>query len=392
MNSNSFTSDHRSKSTNYNYKPSSNELKKSRTAFCNDHASIYETKADSKNVLPEDHLKRILKSIQITSDMPSNRTNLNFCITPLKNKINPITNQLEKIIFHNRFFETQLSQEQNDAGVFTLQDKSFEINNSDTLNNKNSSFDMMKPRIEDKQNSFTDNSLSCTTALKYQNSPIKNWSVLLSIAKAVKKLNYIEVKSIDKTEEIDDEINAFRKKKEVSIQRNDGGAESFFNFERKADTDEEKEQIILIRELHLIFEDIREGKFANLNRVICFYMKDIKRNIFSNKDDYLINKPNSDGFTPLYVACINGHLNYVKALINADSNHLIKVKDESVLDAALRWNQLSVFEYLMTLSWPKEYIVTCKKLSENLQVNSRIKQIIACEYKKRRKSTSCCFS
>ncbi len=41
------------------------------------------------------------------------------------------------------------------------------------------------------------------------------------------------------------------------------------------------------------------------------------------KEDYYINKKNHEGFTALYIACLNGHIRIVEILLEYDANHLV---------------------------------------------------------------------
>lgn len=131
-------------------------------------------------------------------------------------------------------------------------------------------------------------------------------------------------------------------------------------------------------------------------------MDDPKRNIFSKSErlNYLVNQPNAEGNTLLYQACLNGHLSYVKLLLDCDADHLLKVgkrKEEqlSILDAAVRWNHSKLVSYLIEtneyhLEWPKEYLTSSIQIAIK-QGNKNLVKILRKSLAKK-KSTGCFFS
>lgn len=139
-----------------------------------------------------------------------------------------------------------------------------------------------------------------------------------------------------------------------------------------------------------LFKLASQGDESLINKFKSMIMDDAKRNIFSKSEKhyYFVNQPNTEGFTLLYEACFNGHLKYVKVLIDCDADHLIKCgtkKDEaklSVLDAAIRWNHIKVVNYLIqdnefNLLWPKEYIKSGIKIAtihNNKKINIILKK------------------
>lgn len=265
--------------------------------------------------------------------------------------------------------------------------KSTEIFDNDALESLGeNSFDMM-PKIKDRSKTLNASS-TISNEDHRRSSSDKNWSFLFSVAKVFNKLSKVDAKIINDPIEIDREIEIFRQKKESSkilcrttqIPQEEGCGSIM------------AEEIRNIGAYHQVIEEIKDGHPSLLIHAINFFMKDRKRNVVSNTNEYLINKPNSDGVTPLYLACVHGHLEYVKAFIKADANHLVLSKEESVIEASLRWNHLKIFEYLITLEWPKEYIMNCLRLSKSLEENPRLKALISSKLRKIRKTNSCCFS
>lgn len=234
------------------------------------------------------------------------------------------------------------------------------------------------------------NSLSSIYNDHFRTASDKNWSLLLSVVKVVKKLNNVEVKCISNLEDIDKEMQIFRDKKE-SLAVTPSNLQNNY-MPKKSNPKDLKDELKKFAFLHLIYEQIKEGKDSSIENIISFFLMDAKRNIFSEKNHFLVNQPNSDGVTPLGLACTHGHLSIVKALISVDANHLIKSNGECLLRTSLRWNHYILFEYLMSLEWPKDYIYDCKKFAESNLDNPRIILLISSKLKKIRKANSCCFS
>lgn len=216
----------------------------------------------------------------------------------------------------------------------------------------------------------------------------KNWSMLLSVVKIVKKFNNVEVKCISNSNDIDREIQVFREKKESLAVAPSHLHNNFVS----NNTDSLREELRKLGLLHLIYEQIKEGKESSIENIKSFFLRDTKRNIFSEKNHFLINQPNTEGVTPLGIACTNGHLSIVKALVSVDANHLIKCNAESLLETSLRWNHLAIFEFLIGLEWPKDYIYDCKRLASSISNNPRINLLITSKLKQLKKANSCCFS
>jgi ankyrin repeat protein len=75
-----------------------------------------------------------------------------------------------------------------------------------------------------------------------------------------------------------------------------------------------------------LYEYISSGLDENIDTIIKIIKSDPKRNIYdiSQKEHYFINKKNYEGYTALYIACLNGHTKIVDILLNFHADHLIK--------------------------------------------------------------------
>lgn len=75
-----------------------------------------------------------------------------------------------------------------------------------------------------------------------------------------------------------------------------------------------------------LFEYISSGLDENIETIIKIIKSDPKRNIYdiSQKNHYFVNKKNYEGYTALYIACLNGHTKIVDILLTFHADHLIK--------------------------------------------------------------------
>lgn len=105
----------------------------------------------------------------------------------------------------------------------------------------------------------------------------------------------------------------------------------------------------------------------------------------------LINKRNSNGQTPLYVACKNGNLEVVKLLLGENADYLltslVDSEEETNLEVAARWRHKKVIEELLKKKWPKKVLEKAKALC-------RAPDIIELfgNKTKAKKGCFCCFS
>lgn len=129
----------------------------------------------------------------------------------------------------------------------------------------------------------------------------------------------INTKNVRTETEIDRELSYWEKFK----NKNSEIKESTTIMENNNYKDNEFEEIA---KQVLLFEYIAIGLDQNIETIIDYIKKDPKRNAYdeSEKHHYFVNKKNFKGLTPLYVACLNGHVKIVEPLITYGADHLQK--------------------------------------------------------------------
>lgn len=149
-----------------------------------------------------------------------------------------------------------------------------------------------------------------------------------------------------------------------------------------------------------LFEYCASGLESNLNKIIKLVKDDPKRNLFdeSQKNKFFINQKNYDGMTPLFIACLNGHLKVVEILIANSADHLIKCgeknEEQSVLDVSIRWGHIKLVNYFIALEWPIAYLKSGLKeasFRNNIEMMKLIKKAIGLHKLKNKSKYNCCF-
>lgn len=242
------------------------------------------------------------------------------------------------------------------------------------------------------------------------------WRKVMNLIKAINRMKTFEIQEIHSLREIDlylkhaktsthpqnqilkDIHKQYFTSREKYFEEKDS-QESVNDFKYKEDT---VAGIMNDMALHAEAMKLAElGDSRAAARLKAIIMGDCKRNLFSRSEKlrYFVNQPNSEGFTFLYQACINGNLNIVKMLFDCDAEHLIKCgvslnEKLSILDAAVRWNHLKLTQYLLEenefkLEWPKDYVLSALKIATNQNNKNMVKLLKGC--KSMKKHTYCFF-
>lgn len=228
---------------------------------------------------------------------------------------------------------------------------------------------------------------------------ITSWKVLLNVIQAIKNMRSISAKELITTEDIDKEIISFEKQKINEKKPNSNGMEPMEQSYEQLEDQTMDVFMDIINKQNIYSKYVAQGDDSHLHPFRVMLMKDPMRNLYGSyeKDKYFINQKTHDDVTYLYIACINGHLNYIQLLLKCDADHLIKCgkpgSEMSVLDAAVKWSHTKVVRYLMTenefkLDWPYEYICNALKIAREYG-NKEIIRILSEEKSKHKKDSKC---
>lgn len=148
-----------------------------------------------------------------------------------------------------------------------------------------------------------------------RSKPIKKWGVLLNVIKALNNMRHISARSVKSLTEIDRTMDGWEKKQKHRGDNELFRVESNFNDEFEEITKQIK-----------LFNYLSSGLDENVEKIAELVRKDPKRNLFdeNSKQHYFINQKNYEGVTPLYVACLNGHIKIVEVLMKYNADHLMK--------------------------------------------------------------------
>jgi ankyrin repeat protein len=127
----------------------------------------------------------------------------------------------------------------------------------------------------------------------------------------------VNTKSVKSLTEIDRTLNIFEKIHK--IRKLNG------NYVRDDENDFSDNFEEMTRQLKL-FEYVASGHDDDIDKIAEIVRDDKMRNMYDvhQKEHYFINKRNYDGFTALYVACLNGHIKVVDVLLKNHADHLMK--------------------------------------------------------------------
>lgn len=125
------------------------------------------------------------------------------------------------------------------------------------------------------------------------------------------------------------------------------------------------------RKEQMFFQIIEKGDLQELRTLEDIIDSDPKKYVKrSNNLNSIVNCKNRDGYTPLYLACRNGSLEYAKFFIHKGADFNIKCgeEQESCLEVASRWEYVPIVKLLMKYSWPLEDIQRAKNLTRSKNI------------------------
>jgi hypothetical protein len=153
-----------------------------------------------------------------------------------------------------------------------------------------------------------------------------------------------------------------------------------------------------------LFQYVKYGREKDIPEILKIIKSDTRKNTFdqtnkANKPYFFINQKNYEGLTLLYVACLNGHVNMSKILLDNGADHLQKCgggnEAQSVLDAAVRWGHQKLVEFLLVnCKWPTDYLKSSLKEAtelKNEKLTQMLKKAIIRERNESKKNSCSCF-
>ena len=184
-------------------------------------------------------------------------------------------------------------------------------------------------------------------SLNDNNTIIHKWYVLINVIVAIVHMKNIRVKRLC-TSNFSEIFNT-KEKKEFKDD----------NLKEKKDSEIENKEMKYVLDQIKLFQLIEYGYDTYEKEIIEL----LKKNNF-------VNEPNYQDFTPLFVACLNGHENIVKILIDNGANFLLlNSNNESILDVSVRWNYYNLTKFLLFYcKWPYIYIRNAYKLIKNKKI------------------------
>ena len=200
-----------------------------------------------------------------------------------------------------------------------------------------------------------------------------NWYTLLNIIQFIKKMKQINTHTLLSPDDIDISIE------KIKTQRTTPLISSRIKEKEKNDKAQMDTISQLTKQLQL-FECVSNGNE--------FSLKYIKKLIKENKE--MINSKNYEGFTPLYISCMNGYIKVVELLIELGADHLIKCgkekEEQSILEVTCRFGYVNILQLLLSkCKWPYELI---RQLKETKWDNKEIRIILKHFYNKTKRAES----
>lgn len=160
--------------------------------------------------------------------------------------------------------------------------------------------------------------------MSIRSSAQKKWGVILNVFKALKNMKHVNTKHVRSLTELDRTFNSFQKNRDKKKNNISHTVKMDVKKEREDDSfDNNFEEIT--KQIRL-FDYVSAGLEEDLDKIAAIVKNDPMRDRYSeqNKNYYFINQKNSDGFTVLYIACSNGHLNMVELLLKYNADYLQK--------------------------------------------------------------------
>eukprot|EP01022_Parablepharisma_sp_SALTPOND_P030309 TRINITY_DN7594_c0_g4_i1.p1 TRINITY_DN7594_c0_g4~~TRINITY_DN7594_c0_g4_i1.p1 ORF type:complete len:408 (+),score=23.82 TRINITY_DN7594_c0_g4_i1:135-1226(+) len=204
------------------------------------------------------------------------------------------------------------------------------------------------------------------------------WALLRTVLRAVALFRRNEVESIRDTEGLEKALESYQPRFR-SLSHYQQRQQSIFEEIAKEDQ---------------LFKLIARGAHEDIEQINTLLTQGREANLFDPSDDnYIINRPNRFGHTPLYIASQNGNLEVIKYLLAHKANVFKKSKvsskeEESNLAVASRWKHEGIVKYYLdAFNWPIADLQQAKALAGT----KKIQKILSRKLNKDKKGGCCLF-
>jgi len=144
------------------------------------------------------------------------------------------------------------------------------------------------------------------------------------------------------------------------------------------------------RDQSTFFQALERSSASDIAFIQTALESDPRENLYDEDSTQRItNKPNTQGYTPLYVASKNGNIQLLKILLDHRANpyqhcYTSKNDKQTILSVASRWGHLNIVQFLLSnkFMWPSKDL---KKAYEQA-ANKEVKALIKTELDKDKKS------
>lgn len=203
-------------------------------------------------------------------------------------------------------------------------------------------------------------------SFKLDLSPHSKWSLLRNVLNAITRFKSAEVRVVD---DIDGLIS------EVRSRNTSGMITRVFSSREYFIRDAINEHKIS----DLLFRYLRAGDLNDLKKIEEIIENDPRIFIRSEVDnEFLVNKCNILGHTPMYESIMHGNLEAVQLLLKHGANPHIKSKVdleefESNLEVACRWNHTKIVEFLLKATvWSYIEVKDAVKVASNEAIKNML--------------------
>ena len=207
------------------------------------------------------------------------------------------------------------------------------------------------------------------------------WSLLRNVLNAITRFKSAEVKVVDDVESLISEVKS--RSTSGMITRVFSSKDYFI-----------REAINEHRTSDLLFRYLRAGDLNDLKKIEEILENDPRIFIRSQVDsEFLVNKCNLLGHTPMYESIMHGNLEAVQLLLKHGANPHINSKVgiqefESNLEVACRWNHRNIVELLLEATvWSYIEVKDALKVASNVAVKNMLIGYLNKNYVRR----LCCF-